>query len=78
MRDTALTICLNPLHRAHRIPAQSKRIHGDVVPDAIELVEAMIAGLLAAYPGATINLRQPDSTQETPSTEKPVQTQAGS
>ena len=52
-----MVICLNPLHRAHRIPADSKRIHGDVVPDAIELVETMIAGLLQAYPGAEITLR---------------------
>jgi hypothetical protein len=57
MRDATLVICLNPLHRAHRIPADSKRIHGDVVPDAIELVETMIAGLLQAYPGAEITLR---------------------
>ncbi len=49
MRDTTLIICLNALHRAHRIPADSKRIHGDVVPDAIELVETMIAALLQAY-----------------------------
>jgi hypothetical protein len=73
MRDTTLTICLNPLHRAHRIPAPSKRIHGDVVPDAIEVVEAMIAGLLDAYPGATISLRQSDSPQGTPSTKESAQ-----
>jgi hypothetical protein len=73
MRDTTLTTCLNPLHRAHRIPAPGKRIHGDVVSDAIELVEAMIAGLLAAYPGATISLRQSSSAQKTPSTEESPQ-----
>ncbi len=59
MRDVTLTTCLNPLHRLHRVPAGGERGLGDVVPDAAEIVEAMIEGLLRAYPGASISLRKP-------------------
>jgi hypothetical protein len=56
MRDVTLTTCLNPLHRLHRVPAGGERGLGDVVPDAAEIVEAMIVDLLRAYPGASISL----------------------
>ena len=56
MRDATLTICLNPLHRVHRVPAGGERGLGDVVPDAIEIVEAMISDLLRIYPGMAISL----------------------
>jgi len=61
MRDVTLTTCLNPLHRLHRVPAGGERGLGDVVPDAVEIVEAMIVGLLRAYPGASISLHKPVS-----------------
>lgn len=58
LRDVTLTTCLNPLHRVHRVPTGTDRDLGDVVPDAIEIVEAMIDDLLRAYPGAEISLRK--------------------
>lgn len=61
MRDVTLTTCLNPLHRLHRVPAGGERGLGDVVPDAVEIVEAMIVDLLRAYPGASISLHKPVS-----------------
>ena len=61
MRDVTLTTCLNPLHRVHRIPAADERGLGDVVPDALEIVEAMIAALLRVYPGASISVQMPES-----------------
>lgn len=70
MRDVTLTTCLNPLHRLHRVPAGGEGGLGDVVPDAVEIVEAMIVGLLGAYPGASISLHKPVNarTAEAPST----------
>ena len=64
MRDVTLTTCLNPLHRAHRVPAADDRSLGDVVPDALELVEAMIADLLRAYPGPNISVLKSARTAE--------------
>lgn len=69
IRDTTLTVCMNPLHRAHRIPLPGKRTFGDVVPDAIELVEAMISALLDAYRGPTVSLRKSQSASDISSTE---------
>jgi hypothetical protein len=70
MRDVTLTTCLNPLHRLHRVPAGGERGLGDVVPDAAEIVESMIVGLLRAYPGASISLGKPAdaSSAEAPPT----------
>jgi Family of unknown function (DUF5677) len=68
MRDVTLTTCLNPLHRLHRVPAGGERGLGDVVPDAAEIVEAMIVGLLRAYPGASISLSKPAPSAEVPPT----------
>jgi hypothetical protein len=58
MRDVTLTTCLNPLHRLHRVPVAGENGLGDVVPDAIEIVEAMIGDLLRVYPGASISLHK--------------------
>jgi hypothetical protein len=68
MRDVTLTTCLNPLHRLHRVPAGGERGLGDVVPDAAEIVEAMVVGLLRAYPGASISLSKPAPSAEVPPT----------
>ena len=68
MRDVTLTTCLNPLHRLHRVPAGGEHGLGDVVPDAAEIVEAMIVGLLRAYPGAGISLSKPAPSADVPST----------
>ena len=57
MRDTTLSTCLNPLHRAHRIPLSGPRVLGDVLPDALTIVEAMLADVVQDYPGKSITLR---------------------
>ena len=66
MRDVTVTTCLNPLHRVHRVPAGGDRGLGDVVPDAVEIVEAMIGDLLRVYPGTAISLHK-DVPSMTPS-----------
>jgi hypothetical protein len=57
LRDTSLTTCLNPLHRLHRAPLLGARELDDVIPDAIGIVEGMIAGLLGIFPGRTVSIR---------------------
>jgi hypothetical protein len=59
VRDSALTTCLNPLHRLHRIPLAGRREFGDVVPDAIGLVEGMVDDLSKLYPGVSVDFRTP-------------------
>src|SRR5690606_28206848 len=71
MRDVTLAWCLNPLHRGHRIPLSGPRDLGDVVPDAIELVEDMLQGLLRTYPGADISLHKAAPASEEPAAEGP-------
>lgn len=62
VRDASLTTCLNPLHRLHRVPLAGQREFGDALPDALEIVEAMVGDLLRVYPGADIDLRRPVPT----------------
>jgi hypothetical protein len=59
LRDTCLATCLNPLHRLHRVPLVGHHALNDVLPDAIDIVEAMIADLLKLFPGLTVDLRAP-------------------
>ena len=66
MRDAALTICLNPLHRVHRVPLLYTRQHGDTFADAVDLVESMIQGLLQKYPGPQITLRPKEDLESAP------------
>lgn len=71
VRDASLTTCLNPLHRLHRIPLSGLRELGDVLPDALALVEAMIADLLRAYPGAHVDMRTPVAPPAEPAKPQP-------
>lgn len=57
LRDATLTTCLNPLHRAHRIPLLGGRQLNDAVIDGLEIVEGMITDLLRMFPGPEISLR---------------------
>lgn len=54
VRDAAFDLCLNPLHRFHRIPTSRPSTLPDVVSDAWLLVEAMLADLEALYPGLPV------------------------
>src|SRR5438105_1310207 len=44
------TTCLNPLHRLHRVPRSTGTALEDVVPDGVELCDAMVGTLAAVYP----------------------------
>jgi hypothetical protein len=54
VRDSVYDLCLNPLHRLHRIPSSEPRSLPDVVADAWLLVRGMLADLQRLYPGMTL------------------------
>jgi len=51
IRDTNFVSCHNPLHRLHRIPRVAHRSLNSVEPDAIGLINDMIAVLESLFPG---------------------------
>jgi len=50
VRDSVYDTCGNPLHRLHRIPRKSARALPDVVPDACEVMDKILAILEESYP----------------------------
>jgi len=50
IRDACMTHCFNPLHRLHRIPFGGHRMLEDAVPDAVALVNSVLADLSRIYP----------------------------
>lgn len=57
VRDTNFVSCHNPLHRLHRIPRVAHRSLNSVEPDAIGLVNEMIAVLEKLFPSEQITTR---------------------
>lgn len=53
LRDAVMATCLNPLHRAHRVPMPSQRKMESCVRDAMDLVNGIFATLDDIYPGFT-------------------------
>jgi hypothetical protein len=51
IRDTVYDVCLNPLHRLHRLPAEIPRALPDVVDDAYGLLCGILVTLEDLYPG---------------------------
>ena len=50
LRDSVLTVCMNPLHRLHRIPRPGARMLNDVIPDICSLFDKILGIVNAAYP----------------------------
>ena len=50
VRDSAFTVCINPLHRLHRIPLESPRRVPSVHQDALRFAEEAMALLNQIYP----------------------------
>ena len=50
IREAVFDICINPIHRFHRIPSESIHCLPDVIPDACELVDKILDILSTAYP----------------------------
>jgi len=51
IRDSVFSTCLNPLHRLHRVPREDTRQLEDVLADAADLADGILALLDKAYPG---------------------------
>ena len=50
VRDTVYEVCLNPLHRLHRIPAAPRTDMGSVAADTTKLCNVLLDRLNHAYP----------------------------
>lgn len=56
VRSSEFDLCLNPLHRAHRVLRTTATPLDDVVADACELTDRVLDLLERAYPGLTLRL----------------------
>lgn len=59
LRDTVFDLCLNPLHRYHRIPSFPNRFMGSVAIDALHLVNMLLDNLNTAYPSFKPRVKKP-------------------
>ena len=56
IRNTCFATCLNPLHRFHRVPLANRKLHEDVILDAIDLVKEIILNIMQIYPELSLNV----------------------
>jgi hypothetical protein len=54
IRDSVYGVCLNPLHRLHRVPLKNPRQLDPVLKEAVELVDKILALAQAGYPEVPI------------------------
>ncbi len=57
IRDTAFSVCSNPLHRFHKIPVPVKTTMPSVLPDSCKLINMMLDDLNSLYPSFKVRLR---------------------
>ena len=50
VRHGVFGVCLNPLHRFHRVPLPPRRLVEDAVPDMIKLVNLVLSEVEHLYP----------------------------
>ena len=50
VRDSVLTVCMNPLHRLHRIARPTARVLNDVLPDVCAIFDKILGLVDRAYP----------------------------
>lgn len=67
VRNSSFDLCINPVHRLHRILRPDTAILGDVVEDACELVDKTLAIIDGVYPRFTarVTLQRPQSISST-------------
>ena len=56
VRDASLAVCVNPLHRLHRVPRGVQRKLEDVLEDAIGLFNRICEQVDGIYAGSSIDL----------------------
>lgn len=54
VRATSLATCMNPLHRFHRVPTVAATRLGDVVPDAVTIVDRILGVVEKLFPGLAV------------------------
>lgn len=69
VRDASLAVCVNPLHRLHRVPRGVQRRLEDVLEDAISLFNRVCAQVDGLYAGSSMELvisepSAPDGVEE--------------
>ncbi len=57
VRDTVFDLCLNPLHRYHRIPSPPRLDMGSVAPDGVKLINLTLDLISKAYPSFKARLK---------------------
>jgi uncharacterized protein DUF5677 len=65
IRDSVFEVCANPLHRIHRIPLSRPRTLGDVVPDACEIIDRLLAIVDKCYPDLAVRVTSSPRQSET-------------
>lgn len=50
VRHSVFGVCLNPLHRFHRIPLPQRNFQLDSIPDAVKLVNQCLEKITILYP----------------------------
>lgn len=60
IRDTVFTICLNPLHRFHRVPYIFKIDMPSVLPDAAKIINTMLELVSQQYSPFKRRIRHPE------------------
>jgi hypothetical protein len=61
IRDTVFTVCLNPLHRFHRVPFMPRLDLPSVQPDAARIINIMLDTLNQLYPSFKPRVKHPKS-----------------
>jgi hypothetical protein len=59
VRDSVFTVCLNPLHRYHRIPFVPRLDMPSVLPDSARILNTMIEVVAHLYPTFKRRIRHP-------------------
>lgn len=58
VRDTVFAMCMNPLHRFHRVPVPPSADMPSIMPDACKLINRMLDDLNALYPSFKPRLKK--------------------
>jgi Family of unknown function (DUF5677) len=71
VRNSCFDLCVNPVHRLHRRLRSDTASLGDVIPDACELVDKILAVVDDLYPGFSARVTLPESRSESLRTNAP-------
>jgi len=64
IRDTVYTVCLNPLHRYHRVPFIPRFDMPSVLPDIVKIINLLIETLNSLYPSIEVKVDLAESSPQ--------------